>query len=212
MNKTLPAADIGITELNEIERGIAAAIASKARFALPAAVALRIVRTAQHALQDAGMAVADHITDHDWIVDLSYRLKNVRRALAQMTKVRVPKRIASEPALRRLRAIAARALEWDDEHELEMVAEFGHGLDRAQVVDDVTEDFDPRLPDIGYEFLDRFGTRYRVTGIDEDEGYIQVELVEATEAIEITEYLAHHRITQEEGRDRVEAAAPRADA
>lgn len=57
----------------------------------------------------------------------------------------------------------------------------------------------------GYEFLDRFGSRYRVTGIDEDEGYIEVELVEAIGAIELTEYLAHHRLTHEETRQRVDA-------
>lgn len=90
---------------------------------------------------------------------------------------------------------------------LEMVAEFGHGLERAQVVDDTTEDFDPALPEVGYEFLDRFGSRYRVTGIDEDEGYIQVEIVEAIGAIEFTEYLAHHRLTYEEARQRVDAVA-----
>lgn len=199
MNKTLPEGHFGITELEELEKNIDAALAlPRVKYAMPPRVAMQLVQTAKVALKDAGRAVANYISDEDFIVDLSWRLKNMRRALRAATKVRIPNRLAKEPAVLRLRAIAKRALEWDDDAEREMVAEFGEGLERVRPNDSI-EDVDREVPEVGHEFSDALGNRYVVTSIDdEDEFFVEVELVEPVTAIDLETFLTHAQLTPEQ--------------
>lgn len=189
---------LGVNELDALEKSIRTALASSnVRFALPATTALQLVETTRAALVEVGNAAWTHCGDADFIVDLSWRLKNMRRAVRAATKVRIPKRLANEPAVLRLRAIAKRALGWDDDAEAEMVVEFGYGLERVEPNDSI-DDVDVRAPKVGHEFEDQFGSRYRVTGYDDEEGYVDVELVRPAASIHLETFLAYSQLTREQ--------------
>lgn len=200
-------------ELNELERRIRGAEGSRTlRFVLPPALPLRVVATAQRAIDDLTRAIARAVDDGDAVVDFAWRLHNVSRALSAATKVRIPKRIRSEPAVKRFRAIAERALAWDNEADHDMRNELGYGLDGIEPNDDPSEDFDPPMPKVGDEFEDAFGSRYRIVALDDEEGeYARVELVQATETVVIDHVLARALEPKELREARVRTAMDAAD-
>lgn len=193
---------ISRAELDDIERAALSAIETKnVKFLAPPDLVLRLVRSHRRTSDESLRSHLDWSEAADVRQDFAesiVRLRQVLKAIAQADE-----RDDHKTALR-MRALAKKALEGEEQGDRSMQAEFGYTIDNFTAYELPKNYFEELpMPKIGEFWEDDLGGQHRVVEVDETEDAVKLEIVRPVGWVEQCELFAHGRRVEppDPGRD-----------